>query len=246
VWLLAVGAADRRMIARVSSFAISDRTGVISGRMVLGADRADVVASGTPLGGVPKLLTFVALRSGAEGDVFGDVALAVEQREACCTERLPCHFTYEGSDHGRGLFTQTAVWAGEPTWCLTHSERGVGGFDFVTDGFGGSSSGDAMDDEAGPSLANPGRGDWVFVERIFENCEVWFIVGTKMLGRDREDEVVCGSDVCQDERWVGDVGVVGNDLVDDLEGAVGSLPAVVWCRCQVKDNQSVRCWVRLR
>jgi len=66
VLLLAVGAADRGVIARVSSFAVSDPTGVASGCVGLGTECAGVVADGKSLGWVPKLLAFVALGRRAE------------------------------------------------------------------------------------------------------------------------------------------------------------------------------------
>jgi len=65
-----------------------------------------------------------------------------------------------------------------------------------------------------------------------------------VLRHDRGDEVVGGSDVCQNERWVFNVRVGGDDLSYHLEGTVCSFLAVVWCSCQVDDNQSVCCWVR--
>jgi len=195
VWLLAVGTADRGVVARVSGFAVSDRTGVASGRVVLGTDCAGMVAGSTSLGWVPELLALVALGGGAERDVFGNVAFAVKHREACSTERLLGHFTDEGDNHGGGLFTLAAFRAGEPTWSLTHSERWVGGFDFGADGFGGGGGGDAMDDETSPSLADPGRCDREFVECIFEDSEVGFVADAQMLGRNGEDEVVCGGNV---------------------------------------------------
>jgi len=50
----------------VSGFAVSDRIVLASGPMRLGTDRAGVVAGGTSLGWVPKLLAFVALGRGVE------------------------------------------------------------------------------------------------------------------------------------------------------------------------------------
>jgi len=129
---------------------------------------------------------------------------------------------------------------------LTHSEGGVGVFDFGSNCFGGGGSGDTVNDKTSPSLADPRGGDWVFVECIFEDGEVGFVACSQVLGCDCEDEVVGGSDVCQDKGWVGDVRVAGDGLVDDLEGTVGGFLSVVWCSRQVKDNQSVCRWVRLR
>jgi len=100
VWLLAVGAADWRVCAGVPGFAVANRTRVFACGVVLGANGAGVAAGCTALGGVPVLLTFVALSGWAEGDVFGQVAFAVEQGEAGCTKRFLGHFTDEGDDHG--------------------------------------------------------------------------------------------------------------------------------------------------
>jgi len=66
-----------------------------------------------------------------------------------------------------------------------------------------------------------------------------------VLRRDREDEVVGSSNVCQDEGWVVDVGVGGDGLVGHLESAVCGLFAVVGCGCEAEDNQPVCRRVRL-
>jgi len=65
-----------------------------------------------------------------------------------------------------------------------------------------------------------------------------------VLRRDREDEVVGGSNVCQDEGRVVDVGI-SDDLVGLLECAVCGLFAVVGCGCEAEDDQPVRHRVRL-
>jgi len=66
-----------------------------------------------------------------------------------------------------------------------------------------------------------------------------------VLRRDRENEVVGGSDVCQDEGWVFDVSMGGAGLVGHLECAVCSLLAVVGCSREAEDYQPVRRRVRL-
>ena len=66
-----------------------------------------------------------------------------------------------------------------------------------------------------------------------------------MLRCDREDKVVDGSNVCQDERRVVDVGVGSDDLVGHLECVVCGLFAVIGCGCEAEDDQPVRHRVRL-
>jgi len=100
-------------------------------RMILGGvglctHSAGVVAGSAALRRVPKGQAFVELGGRAEGDVFGNSAFAVEHCEAGGTERLLRHLTYKGDDHGGRLFTLAAFRAGEPTWCLAHSEGWVG------------------------------------------------------------------------------------------------------------------------
>ena len=121
VWLLAVGTTDRGVVAGVSGLAVSDRARVVFGGVWLGTDSTGVVAGGAALGGVSERLAFVAACGGAERDVFGDGAFSVKHGEAGGTERLLGHFTDEGDDHGGSLLALTAVRAGEPSWCLTHS-----------------------------------------------------------------------------------------------------------------------------
>jgi len=106
--------------------AVRYRTRIILGGVGLCTHSTGVVAGGAVLRWVPKDLAFVALGGGAEGDVFGNSAFAVEHGEAGSTERLHCHLTYKGDDHGGGLFTLAAFRAGEPTRCLAHSEGRVG------------------------------------------------------------------------------------------------------------------------
>jgi len=140
----------------VSCSAVRNRIRVVLCRVGLGAHSTGMVAGRAALCRVPVGLALVALGSGAEGDVFGDGAFSVQHREAGGTEGLLGHLPEKGDDHGGSLFTLAAFRAGETAWCLTHSEGGVVGFDFGSDGFGGGGGVDAVDDEAGPSLANPG------------------------------------------------------------------------------------------
>ena len=121
----------------------------------LGTYSTGVVADSTALCWVAVGLAFVALGGGAKGDVFGNGAFSVKYLKAGGTEGLLGHLTNEGDDHEGSLFTLTAFRAGNPSWCLTHLEGGVVGLDFCLNGFGGGGGGDAIDDEAGPSLAYP-------------------------------------------------------------------------------------------
>jgi len=100
VWLLAVSTVDWRVYAGVPGFAVTNRTGVFSDGVVLGADGTGVAIVGAALGGVPIFLALVALGGGAKGYVFGEVAFAVEQGRAGGTKALLGHFTDEGDDHG--------------------------------------------------------------------------------------------------------------------------------------------------
>jgi len=136
----------------VSRSAIRDRVWVILCGVGLGGHGAGVVAGGAALCWVPYGLAFVALGGGAEGDIFGDGAFLVEHREAVSTEGLLGHLPNKGDDHGGSLLALAAFRAGEPSWCLSHSEGRVVGLDFCADGFGGGGGGDAVDDQAGPSL----------------------------------------------------------------------------------------------
>ena len=126
VWLQAVGAADRRVVARVPCSAVRYRAQMILGGVGLCTHSAGVVAGSTALCRVPKGMVFVALGGGAEGDVFGNRAFAVKHGKAGGTERLLRHLTYKGDDHGEDLFTLAVFRAGEPTRCLAHSEGRVG------------------------------------------------------------------------------------------------------------------------
>jgi len=56
-----------------------------------------------------------------------------------------------------------------------------------------------------------------------------------VLRRDRENEVVGGSDVSQDEGHVFDVGMGGDGLVGHLECAVCSLLTVIGCGREAED-----------
>jgi len=67
-----------------------------------------------------------------------------------------------------------------------------------------------------------------------------------MLRCNCENEVVGGSDVCQDEGRVFNVGMGGDGLVGHLECAVCGLLAVVGCGREAEDYQPVRRWVRLQ
>jgi len=120
----------------VSCSAIRDRTWVILRGVGLGAHGAGVVAGSAALCWVPKGLAFVALGGGAEGDVFGDGAFSVEHREAGSTKGLLGHLPNKGDDHGGSLLALAAFRAGEPSWCLSHSEGRVVGLNFCADGFG--------------------------------------------------------------------------------------------------------------
>ena len=83
------------------------------------------------------------------------------------------------------------------------------------------------------------------MECILKDGEVGFVAYAQMLGRSGESEIVCDCVVHQDTRRVGDVSVVGDCFVDDLEGTVCGLLSVVRCRRQTKDDQSVCRWVWL-
>ena len=85
--------------AGVPGFAVANCTGVFMGGVVQGADGTGVAAGGAALGGVPVLLTLLALGGGAEGYVFGEIVFAVKQSEAAGTNRFLGHFTDEGDDH---------------------------------------------------------------------------------------------------------------------------------------------------
>jgi len=230
----------------VSCSAVCNRIRVILCGVGLGAYSTGVVAGGAALCWVAIGLAFVALGRGAEGDVFGDGAFSVKHREAGGTEGLLGHLPNEGDDHGGSLFTLAAFRAGEPSWCLTHSEGWVVGLDFCSDGFVDGGGGDAVDDEAGPSLAYPRRGDREFVQGLLKDGQVWFIDGVQELRRNRKNEVIGGSDVCQDKGWVLDVGVGGNGLVDCLECPISSLLAVIGCGCEAEYYELVCRRVRLR
>lgn len=66
-----------------------------------------------------------------------------------------------------------------------------------------------------------------------------------MLGRDHKNEVIGHRDVGEDKRRVGDVGVVADGFVCDLESKIGCHPTVIWCLRQVEDYPSVGGWVWL-
>jgi len=84
------------------------------------------------------------------------------------------------------------------------------------------------------------------VEGVFKNSQVGLVVGAQMLGSNSEDKIVGSGDVGEDEWGMGNIVVGGNSLVDQLEGAVSGFLAVIGCRREVKDNQSVGSRVGLR
>jgi len=84
------------------------------------------------------------------------------------------------------------------------------------------------------------------VECLLEDGEVWFIAGAQVLMRNCENEVVGGSDLCQDEGRVFDVSMGGDGLVGHMECTVCGLLAVVGCSCEAEDYQPVCRRVRLR
>ena len=99
MWLLAVGVADWRVCAGVSSFAVANCTGVFLGGVVLGTDSTGMAVICVAFGRVPVLLALVALGGGAKGYVFGEIVFAVEQGKAGGTKGLLGHFTDEGDNH---------------------------------------------------------------------------------------------------------------------------------------------------
>jgi len=58
-----------------------------------------------------------------------------------------------------------------------------------------------------------------------------------VLRRNREDKIVGGSNICQDEGWVDNVGMGSDGLVGHLECAVCGLFAVIGCGCDAEDDQ---------
>jgi len=153
----------------VSCTAVCNRAGVILRGVGFDTCSTGVVAGGTALCWVAIGLAFVALGGGVEGDEFSDGAFLVKHCEAGGTEGHLGHLPNEGDDHGGSLFTLAAFRAGQPSWCLTHSEGGVVGLDFCSDCFGGGGGGDAVNDEVGPSLAYPRRGDGEFMEGLLKD-----------------------------------------------------------------------------
>jgi len=139
----------------VSCSAVCNHVGVILRGVGLGTYSTGVVAGDAALYWVAIGLAFVALGEGAEGDVFGDGAFSVKHHEAGSTEGLLSHLPNEGDDHGGSLFTLVVFRAGEPSWYLTHLEGGVVGLHFSLNTFRGGGGEDAIDNEAGPSLAYP-------------------------------------------------------------------------------------------
>ena len=230
----------------MSFSAVCNRAGVILRGVGLGTYSTGVVAGGAALCWVVIGLAFVALGGGADGDVFGDGAFSVKHRKAGGTDGLLGHLPNEGDDHGGSLFTLAAFRAGEPSWCLTHFEGGVVGVNFCSNGFRGGGGGDTVDNEAGPSLAYPRRGDGEFMEGLLKDGQVWFVDGAQELRRNCKNVVVGGSDVCQDKGWVLDVGMGGDGLVDCLKCPVDSLLAVIGCDCEAEDYEPVYRRIRLQ
>jgi len=131
------------------------------------------------LGGHRSGICCIGWRGRIKGDVFRDGAFSVKHREAGGTEGLLGHLPNEGDDHKGSLFTLAAFRAGEPSWCLAHLEGRVVGLDFCSNSFGGGGGGDAVDDEAGSSLAYPRRGDGEFMEGLLKDGQVWFVDGAQ-------------------------------------------------------------------
>ena len=181
MWLLAADTANRRMVAGVPSFAISDCTWVIFCGMWMCADSTGMSVRSAALSGMSVELAFVASGTRCKRNVFGNLALAVKHCKLCGSKRLLCHFSNKCYDHGRSLFILTAVRAGKPSWYLTHSEGGIGILDFSMNFFRGSTCGNTMNDELGPLLADLERGNWEFVECIFKDSEIQFVIDTEVL-----------------------------------------------------------------
>jgi hypothetical protein len=156
VWLLAVGTANRRVVAVVSGFAVLNRTWVVFGCVWLGTNGTSRAISSTALRWVSIGLTFVASGGGSKRNVFGDIAFSVKHYESGSAKRFLRHFTDKGDNHRGSLLTLMAFRAGKPAWGLTHSKGRVIRFDFNTDIFWGCGSGDTVNKEVGPSLADSG------------------------------------------------------------------------------------------
>ena len=99
MWLLAVGTANRRVVAGVPSFAICNRTWVVFGCVWLGTNGASIAISSTALRWVPIGLTFVASGRRSKGNVVGDITFSVKHCESGSSERFLRHFTNKGDNH---------------------------------------------------------------------------------------------------------------------------------------------------
>jgi hypothetical protein len=95
----AVDTADRWVNAGVASSAVHDCAWVILSSVGLGTDCTSVTICGTALSGVSIDLAFVAASGGAEGDILGNLAFAVEYSKAFSTQRLLGNLPYESDDH---------------------------------------------------------------------------------------------------------------------------------------------------
>jgi hypothetical protein len=98
--LLAVGTADRRMIAGVASSAVCDRAWMVFGSMRLGTDSTSVAISSATLSRVSIDLAFIAASGRAKGDVLSNLAFTVEHSKSFSTERLLGNLPNESNDHG--------------------------------------------------------------------------------------------------------------------------------------------------
>jgi hypothetical protein len=147
VELLAVGTADRWMIAGVAGFAVRDRARVVFGSVGLRTDSTSVAISSATLGRMSIELVFVAASGRSKGDIFSNLAFTVEDSKAFSTERLLGDLPNESDNHRRRLFILTTFWTGEPSRCLSHWKYRVCRLDFSTDGIGVSSSRDSMDNQ---------------------------------------------------------------------------------------------------
>jgi hypothetical protein len=99
VGLLAVGTADRWMIAGVAGFAVRDRAWVVFGSVELRTDSTSVAISSATLSRVSIELAFVAASGRAEGDILSNLAFTVEYSKAFGTERLLGDLSNERDNH---------------------------------------------------------------------------------------------------------------------------------------------------
>ena len=97
--LLAVGTADRRMIAGVASSAVCDRVCMVFGSVGLGTDSTSVAICSATLSRVSIELAFVAASGRAESDVLSNLAFTVEHSKAFSTERLLGDLPNQSDNH---------------------------------------------------------------------------------------------------------------------------------------------------